>query len=156
MFYPRQLKELPEVLRTAPRDYMKLLASAIDAISSRFTDTARVLEKQLVARDVRVWLSQGCLAEFAAVARAAAARTRQADESFGSSLRREMATRAQFIQEWTGSDRKFEPPQAGELVAIARKYALPRAWRVAEPGASVREATNVAVIANRHVKIVQR
>jgi hypothetical protein len=135
---------------------MKLLASAIDALSSRFTDAARVLEKQLVARDVRVWLSQGCLAEFAAVASAAAARTRQADESYGSSLRREMATRAQFIQEWTGSDRKFESPQAGELVAIARKYALPRAWRVVEPGASVREATNVAVIANRHVKIVQR
>ena len=133
---------------------MKLLDSAIDALSSRFTDAARVLERQLVARDVRVWLSRGCLAEFAEVASAAAARSRQTEESYASSLKREMATRAQFIQEWTGSDRRFEPAQADDLVAIARKYALPRAWRIAEPAASVRELTDVAV-ANRHVKVVK-
>jgi hypothetical protein len=136
---------------------MKLLDSAIDALLSRFTSATRVLRGQLDARGVKVWLSPGCLAEFARIASAAAARTRQADESYGSSLRREMETRARFIQEWTRSDKKFEPSQSFELVAIAQKYALPRAWAVKEPGASVRPDTSSARIpAHRLVKIVRR
>jgi hypothetical protein len=67
-----------------------------------------------------------------------------------------MQTRTQFIKEWTGSDKKFEPAQADELVAIARKYALPRQWTVTQPGASVREDAKVVVIAPRHVNSVRR
>jgi hypothetical protein len=135
---------------------MKLLDSAIDALSRRFANGADVLKQQLVAQGVRVWVSRGCLEEFAEGAGAAAVRTRQAGESYRSSLRREMQTRTRFIQEWTGSDKKFESAQADDLVAIARKYALPRQWSVAQPGASVREDAKVAVIAPRHVNIVGR
>jgi hypothetical protein len=136
--------------------HMKLLDSAIDAFSRRFTNAAHVLRQQLAAQGVSVWVSPGCLDEFAAVASSAAVRTRQAGESYRSSLRREMQARSRFIQEWTGSDRKFEPAQADELVAIARKYALPRLWTVTQPGASVRDDAKVAVIAPRHANIVRR
>ena len=136
--------------------HMKLLDTAIDVFARTFTDAAHVLKEQLVEQGVRVWVSPGCLKEFAGVASSAAVRTRQAGESYRSSLRREMRARTQFIQEWTGSDRKFEPPQADELVAIARKYALPRPWRATQPGASVREEANVVVIAPRHISIARR
>ena len=136
---------------------MKLLHSAIDVLSSRFTSGARVLKEQLVARGVRVWVSPGCLAEFARIASTAAARTRQAGESRGSSLRREMEARARFIQEWTLSDKKLEASQWGELVAIAQKYALPRPWTVREPGAEVRPDTIIAPLPEqRLVRIVRR
>jgi hypothetical protein len=117
---------------------MKLLDSAVDAFLARFGNATGVLKEQLDAQGVKVWLSPGCLAEFAGIARVAAAHARQADESYGSCLQREMEIRTRFIREWTGSDRKFDPSQWGELVAIAQKYALPRPWRVTEPRASVR------------------
>jgi len=135
---------------------MKLLDTAIDVFARTFTDAAHLLKEQLVAQGVRVWVSPGCLEEFAAVASSAAVRTRQAGESYRSSLRREMQARSQFIQEWTGSDKKFEPAQVDELVAIARKYALPRPWRVTQLVASVREEANVVVIAPRHISVVGR
>jgi hypothetical protein len=136
---------------------MKLLDVAIHILSSRFTSATRVLKQQLDAQGVRVWLSPGCLAELARIASAAAARTRQADESYGESLRRETETRARFIREWTGSDKTFEPPEEDELVAIARKYALPRPWAVAELSASVRDDANVShIAAHRGTKVVRR
>jgi hypothetical protein len=51
-------------------------------------------------------------------------------------LRRELAVRASFIQRWTGSDEKLSPQEAESLqslVRIARKYALPRRWKLSEP-----------------------
>src|SRR5580704_13226954 len=71
-------------------------------------------------------------------AQRAATRTRRADEPYASCLRREIVTRAQFIQEWTSSDKNFDEAESGELVSIARQYALPRSWRVSEPVASLR------------------
>ncbi len=136
---------------------MKLLDSWVDAISARFGDATRVLKEQLEAQGVRVWLSPGCLTELAEIARAAAARERQVDESYVACLRREMQTLTRFIQEWTGSDKKFDLPQWGELVAIAQKYALPRPWAVTEPHASVRAHTVVTQIPlERPLKIVRR
>ena len=135
---------------------MKLLDSWIDALLARFGNATRVLKEQLEAQGVRVWLSSGCLAEFAEIARAAAVRERQADESYVASLRREMQTLTRFIQKWTGSDEKFDLSQWGELVAIAQKYAVPRPWTVTEPSASVREHTIVTPVpSERPIKIVR-
>ena len=106
----------------------------------------RLLKKQLSAEGVSVWLSAGCLAELAGIASAAAARTRQADEPYESSLRREILTHARFIREWTSSDKKFDRTQWSELVSIARKYALPRSWRLYDPVASVRLPSAAAQI----------
>ena len=106
----------------------------------------RMLKKQLGAEGVSVWLSAGCLAEVAGIASAAAARTRQADEPYESCLRREILTHARFIREWTCSDKKFDRTQCSELVSIARKYALPRSWRLCESVASVRLPSAAAQI----------
>ena len=124
--------------RSYPREFMKLLDSAIDSLVPKFTNSTRMLKEQLSAEGVSVWVSAGCLAEFARIASAAAVRMRQADEPYRSCLRREIATHSRFIREWTSSDKKFDQIQGGELVRIARKYALPRAWRLYEPVASVR------------------
>ena len=136
---------------------MKLLDSWLDAILARFGNATRVLKEQLEAQGVRVWLSSGCLAELAEIARAAAVRERQVDESYVACLRRQMQTLTGFIQEWTGSDKKFDPSEWGELVAIAQKYAVPRPWTVTEPHASVRERAVVTQLpSERPIKIVRR
>jgi hypothetical protein len=124
--------------RRYPGQSMKLLDSAIDFLVPKFTNATRMLKEQLGAEGVRVRLSAGCLAEFARIATAAAARTRQADEPYAACLRREIVTRSQFIREWTSTDKNFDQDQWGELVSIARQYALPRSWRVTEPVASLR------------------
>jgi hypothetical protein len=126
------------VARNHPREFMNLLDSGIDSLVPTFTNSTRMLKEQLSAEGVSVWVSAGCLAEFARIASVAAMRTRQADEPYRSCLRREIATHSRFIREWTSSDKKFDQTQCGELVSIARKYALPRAWRLYEPVASVR------------------
>jgi hypothetical protein len=106
----------------------------------------RMLKEQLRAEGVSVWVSAGCLEELAGIASAAAARTRQADEPYESCLRREIVTHARFIREWTSSDKKFDETHWSALVSIARKYALPRSWRLCESVASVRWLSATAQI----------
>ena len=113
---------------------------------SQLRNATRMLKEQLSAEGVSVWMSAGCLAELARIASVAAARTRQADEPYESSLRREILTHARFIREWTSSDKKFDRTQWSELVSIARKYALPRSWRLYDPVASVRLPSAAAQI----------
>jgi hypothetical protein len=132
--------------RRYPGEFMKVMESAIDSFAPKFTNATRMLRKQLSAEDVRVWVSAGCLAEFAKIASVAAARTRQRDESYRSCLRREIATRSRFIREWTRSDEKFDQTQWGELVSVAQKYALPRPWRLSVGVASVRAPSVCAPI----------
>jgi len=68
----------------------------------------------------------------------AAARDAAGDERYAQRLRREIATRADFLRAWTRSDDRLDvsDPSVQTLVAIARKYALPRAWTLSEPTAS--------------------
>jgi len=113
---------------------------------TQLRNATRMLKEQLSAEGVSVWLSDGCIAELARSASAAAARTRQADEPYESCLRREILTHARFIREWTRSDRKFDRTQWSELVSLARKYALPRSWRLCESVASVRLPSATAQI----------
>jgi hypothetical protein len=154
----RFVDELEQLWRERPRalyrrlargysgESMKLLSSAIDSFVPKFTNATRMLKEQLAAEGVSVWVSPGCLEELAKIASAAAARTRQADEPYISCLRREIVTRARFIRQWTSSDENFDQTQWGELISVARKYALPRSWRLIDAVASVRGHTVAARI----------
>jgi hypothetical protein len=126
--------------RSCPGEFVKVLDSLIGSFVPKLTNATRMLKEQLRADGVGVWVSAGCLAEFARIASLAATRTRLVDESYESCLRREIATHSRFIREWTSSDEKFDPTR-GELISIARRFALPRAWRVTEAVASVRGQT---------------
>jgi hypothetical protein len=141
------IKMWNEHLRNLYRRPARTVSARVHDEATRFRDrfprtqlrnATRMLKEQLSAEGVSVWLSAGCLAELARIASAAAARTRQADEPYESCLRREILTHARFIREWTSSDKKFDRTQWSELVSIARKYALPRSWRLCESVASVR------------------
>jgi hypothetical protein len=149
-----------EHLRNLYRRPARTVSARVHDEATRFRDrfprallrnAARLLREQLSAEGVSVWLSAGCLAELARIASAAAARTRQADESYESCLRREILTHARFIREWTSSDKKFDQTQWSELVSIARKYALPRSWRLCESVASVRLPSATAPIRAQEV-----
>lgn len=97
----------------------------------------RWLREELDAVNVSIPLTDGCLGEFLrdadeAVRRAGAIK----EQSYVERLRKELASRAGFIQRWTGSDenmslRDEESLQA--LVKIARRYSLPRRWKLSEP-----------------------
>jgi len=97
----------------------------------------RWLRDELRAAQVNIRLTDGCLAELlrdadSAVMRAAA----NGEQSYVERLRKELAARANFIQLWTGSDEKLslrDEESLQALVRIARKYALPRRWKLSEP-----------------------
>jgi hypothetical protein len=97
----------------------------------------RWLREELGAARVSIPLTDGCLSELVRDADEAARRSSTDKErSYVEQLRKELAGRASFIQRWTGSDEKMtlqneESLQA--LVRIARKYALPRRWKLSEP-----------------------
>ena len=96
---------------------------------------ARWLKEELAAHGVRVRLSEGCLDEL--VRHADSAAWHQASGTnvpYIVLLRQALAADANFIQLWTGSDQKFDTgTDAGELVRIARNFALPRCWRLSDP-----------------------
>jgi hypothetical protein len=94
----------------------------------------RWLREELEAANVRIRLTDGCLEEFVRTADAAA--TRSSERSYVERFRQELALRANFIQRWTGSDEKMtlqDEETLQELVRIARKYALPRRWKLSDP-----------------------
>ena len=94
----------------------------------------RWLREELGAANVRIRLTDGCLEELVRHADAAAARS--SEGSYVERFRQELALRANFIQRWTGSDEKMtlqDEETLQELVRIARKYALPRRWKLSDP-----------------------
>jgi hypothetical protein len=94
----------------------------------------RWLREELQAANVRIRLTDGCLEEL--VRNADEAATRTSGPSYVERFRRELAVRANFIQRWTGSDEKMtlqDEETLQELVRIARKYALPRRWKLSDP-----------------------
>jgi hypothetical protein len=104
----------------------------------------RWLKEELQARGVNVYLAEPCLRELAADAEAAVEMkfaTQPAENPPGTyveRLRAELADRAEFVRAWTQSDDDAEtnPLFTEALVGIARKFALPRAWRLSEPVAT--------------------
>lgn len=101
----------------------------------------RWLRERLAELDVRTHLGEGCLQELVNDADSAAWR-RVAGTGCGlrylDVLREEIIARAEFIHRWTASDDRIDPSVEGftALVRIARKYALPRPWKVPEPVAA--------------------
>lgn len=90
-------------------------------------DVAR-LRKELAERHVTVYVGDATLREFVANARAGGDR----DDA--------LATRADFIAEWTMVDAEEAQRKYGdELSHIASRHALPRAWKHSEPEARVAE-----------------
>jgi hypothetical protein len=52
-----------------------------------------------------------------------------------SELRQQLRAQATFVQRWTGTDDKIpaDDANAQAFVRIARKYALPRPWKLSDP-----------------------
>jgi hypothetical protein len=97
----------------------------------------RWLKEELQARGVRTPLIEACLRELVTDAESGAKLTGRATESvpYPASLRSELAARAEFLRLWTLSDDMIGPGSE-RLVRIARKFALPRPWKVSDPVAS--------------------
>jgi hypothetical protein len=98
---------------------------------------SRWLRQELDALRVGIPLTDGCVAEFVRDADMTVRREGSVkDRSYVERIRGELALRAAFIQRWTGSDEKLsvaEEESLQGLVRIARKYALPRRWKLSEP-----------------------
>ncbi len=99
----------------------------------------RWLREELDAIQVNIPLTDGCLNEFVRdadqAARRSTAGTGQPERDV-ERLRKELAGRARFVQRWTGSDEDMSHPDEESLLAlvrIARKYALPRRWKLSDP-----------------------
>lgn len=96
----------------------------------------RWLRQELRARGIKVHLTDACLRELAEDADAAAKRSCSTGAAgYVSELRGQLAARAEFIRTWTMSDDDIDLQglSRDHLVKVARKYALPRPWRLSEP-----------------------
>jgi hypothetical protein len=97
----------------------------------------RWLREELDAAHVSIPLTDGCLSELVRDADEAVRRSGFDNErSYVEQLRKEIVVRASFIQRWTGSDENMtlqDEESLQALVRIARKYALPRRWKLSEP-----------------------
>jgi hypothetical protein len=127
---------------------MNLVDSTIRYAIPMLGVTVRWLKEELREHGVTVHLTEPCLRELAADAEAAVElkfADRRADPlahertgSYLEQLRAELAERAEFVRAWTQSDDAVETNShfAEPLVRIARKFALPRAWRLSDPVAA--------------------
>jgi hypothetical protein len=103
----------------------------------------RWLREQLAELHVKIPLSDGCLQELASDAQAAAWRhvgaDLQAAGGYLACLRHEIERRAHLVQFWTTSDESLDEAEeaAAAFVRIARRYALPRPWKLTEPVAAL-------------------
>jgi hypothetical protein len=98
----------------------------------------RWLREELRAAEVSIRLTDGCLTELVRDADGAVVRASgtSGGQPYVERFRKELALRAKFVQRWTGSDEKLsarEEESLQDLVRIARKYALPRRWKLSEP-----------------------
>lgn len=95
------------------------------------------LKEELATRNVDVRITTAGLREFAMDAEAAAkspASRLQAHLPYARRLNEEISARADFLRTWTLSDDRIRTDALSQrLAGMARKYALPRAWRVTEP-----------------------
>jgi hypothetical protein len=131
-------KPINPLSKTAGECIMKLLDSGIRVFTLAQGTGVRWLKEELSSLNVRTPLSEGCLEELARDADGAAWQTAEAAgaaTSYLAELRRELHARATFVQRWTGTDEKIPADEASAqaFVRIARKYALPRPWKLSDP-----------------------
>jgi hypothetical protein len=117
--------------------FMKLLETGIRVFTHAQGTGVRWLKEELAALSVKTLLSEGCLEELAREADSAAWNVLGAtgDSSYLTELRHQLREQATFVQRWTGTDDKISADDASAqaFVRIARKYALPRPWKLSEP-----------------------
>jgi hypothetical protein len=91
------------------------------------------LRDELRMRGVSVPMTEACLR--AVVNNADAAARQVSGSAYESALKQQIAARAEFLKAWTGSDELMDAGDVarGQLIAIARQYALPRLWKLTEP-----------------------
>jgi hypothetical protein len=117
---------------------MKLVDCTIRYAIPALGISTRWLREELETRGVRTPLTEACLKELVMDAEADAkleARGGEATGPYAAFLRSHVAARAEFLRQWTLSDDRI-PPGRERLVRIARKFALPRPWKLSEPVAS--------------------
>ena len=118
-------------------DAMKGLDSVVRLVLTAQGTGFRWLREELDAAHVNIRLTDGCLDEFVRNADEVVRRAGSTKEqSYVERFRKELALRANFIQRWTGSDEKIalqDEETLQDLVRIARKYALPRRWKLSDP-----------------------
>jgi hypothetical protein len=116
---------------------MKILDSGVRMLHLMQGSGRKRLREQLEGLQVRIPLTDSCLAELVSDADKAVLRTSsKTGQSYVEQFRTELALRARFIQQWTGSDEDLslaDGETLQDLVRIARKYALPRPWKLSEP-----------------------
>lgn len=115
---------------------MKLLETGIRAFTHAQGSGVRWLKEELASLNVKTPLSEGSLEELAGAADSAAWAALDASEgaSYLAALRQQLRKQATLVQRWTGTDEKLsEEPSVQAFVRIARKYALPRPWKLSDP-----------------------
>ena len=116
---------------------MTWLNSGIRAFLLAQGTAARWLRDELDALKVRILLTDGCVEELAREADEAARRAVAAgdDASYVELLRAHLIVQADWVRRWTTTDEKApaDDPVAQAFVRIARKYALPRPWKLSDP-----------------------
>jgi hypothetical protein len=117
---------------------MKLLDSGIRVLTLVQGTGARWLKEELSSLSVKIPLTEGCLEEMVRDADGAAWQAVAAatgETSYLTELRQQLRNQATFVQTWTGTDDKFaaDDASAQAFVRIARKYALPRPWKLSDP-----------------------
>jgi hypothetical protein len=117
---------------------MKLLDSGIRVFTQAQGTGVRWLKEELAALNVKTPLSDGCFDELVRHADGAAWRaldSANSSTSYLTELRHQLHLLATLVQRWTCTDEKMpgEDTSALELVRIARKYALPRPWKLSDP-----------------------
>jgi hypothetical protein len=117
---------------------MKLLDSGIRVFTLAQGTGVRWLREELASLNVKTPLTDGCVEELVRHADSTAWQAVGAasgTSSYLSALRQQLRVQATLVQRWTGTDDKIpsEDASAQEFVRIARKYALPRPWKLSDP-----------------------
>ena len=116
---------------------MTWLDSGIRVLLLAQGTVTRWLREELDSLQVRIRLTEGCIEELAreadGAARSAAAAGSEA--SYVELLREQLILQASWVLRWTTTDEKVpaDDPVAQAFVRIARKYALPRPWKLSDP-----------------------
>jgi hypothetical protein len=116
---------------------MTWLNSGIRALLLAQGTAVRWLREDLDALKVRIPLTDGCIEELAREADQAARHAAAGGDraSYAELLREHIIVQAHWVRRWTTTDDKApaEDPVAQAFVRIARKYALPRPWKLSDP-----------------------